>query len=86
MFTSLRDSRVPFEHVFGSSNGRHFSSIKTSSLSGYGIVESHVKSSADSGALGIDCTDAKDRGDSGVDCVSSIRQDVTVNLKKSLNC
>jgi hypothetical protein len=82
----LGDGRVPFEHVFGSSNGRHFSSIKTSGLSGYGIVESHVKSSADSGALGIDCTDAKDRGNCGIYGISSIRQDVTVNFNKSLNC
>jgi hypothetical protein len=38
-----------------------------------------VESSTDSGALRINCSDAKDRGDSGVDCVSSIHQNITAD-------
>ncbi len=77
--TSLGDRSVSFEHVFGSSDRRHFSCIKTLSYWTNWIVDSHVESSADSGALRINCSDAKDRGDGGVDCVSSIHQYITAN-------
>jgi hypothetical protein len=44
-----------------------------------------VESSADSGALRINSSDAKDCGDRGVHRISSIHQNITADVKHYLN-
>lgn len=65
------------EHVFSGRHRRRFPSVQTSDIVADGVVDGHVESAAQSGALRVDDGVAKEGGDRRVDRVTSFRQNVT---------
>ena len=76
--TSLRNGRVALEHVFRGGDGRHFTGVEASRYAPDWVVDSHEESTANSGALRIDCPDANGCGDRRVHRISSFRQNISV--------